>query len=735
MASLATNPPHFRAQRGSKDYELVEKLPEKLQCPICSDLLDNPHLMGCCGHHLCADCLTKIENAQIKNVRNCPLCQATEFKHLLDPGKQRDVNKLKVYCPNHENGCEWTGELCEVQRHLVADLDKGGCQFEEVDCQHSVCRRKVQRKFLRIHETEECPHRPFTCEHCGQYNSFYQDVVDKHYPVCDLLPVRCPNNCCAELIIQSKLSEHLENICELVVVPCDFHIVGCNVQRKRQEMRQHLGTCVNYHNRLLLNKMATIFGQVSSLEVKNAELHTLLQSLEVKHGKLQSQHTNLVNQHTMLEDQHTVLEERHTKLEDQHTKLKDQHVKLDERHTKLGDQHAKLDERHTKLGDQHAKLDERHTKLGDQHAKLEESHTNLSDENAKLRDQTANLEKCHTKLGDQCAELKDSYTKLQDCHIKLEEECTQLKVQNEDLLKRSENMSAQIPDMENRLQGLPDLKAKVDHFDEELKKAKDKFDREHKALADKLKEETTKLKGQNEDLLKKESEEMSAHFQDVEKQLQGLAVLVDHSDEELKNAKDKFDRERKELEDTLKATHDDLQARIAGIVRNVEYVEESFTPKPPFAFTVSRFVDRRSNKEAFVSPPFYSKLRGYKMCVRVDVCGMNEHVAVFCCIMRGEHDDNLRWPFRGEVVIRLQNHLKDDSHYEQRIRFDDSVSDSKAGRVKTGDKNYLHGLLQFISYKELNLNRRKNYQYLKGDALDFEVVEVVEEFPPAEGGQ
>ena len=31
------------------------------------------------------------------------------------------------------------------------------------------------------------------------------------------------------------------------------------------------------------------------------------------------------------------------------------------------------------------------------------------------------------------------------------------------------------------------------------------------------------------------------------------------------------------------------------------------------------------------------------------------HVSVFLVIMRGEHDDQLKWPFTGEVAVRLPN--------------------------------------------------------------------------------
>lgn len=168
----------------------------------------------------------------------------------------------------------------------------------------------------------------------------------------------------------------------------------------------------------------------------------------------------------------------------------------------------------------------------------------------------------------------------------------------------------------------------------------------------------------------------------------------------------------------------DNQSLVSDIWKSLDYVERCITPQPPFAFTVSRFSDRKFNKEPFVSSAFYTHRRGYKMCVRVDLRGMSNHVALHCCIMRGEHDETLAWPFRGDVHVRIQNQLGDHAHYLQVVKFDDTTGENKSRRVSTGDKNYLHGFNQFISHQQLGLDDVNRCQYLKGDAVDFEVLRV-----------
>ena len=78
------------------------------------------------------------------------------------------------------------------------------------------------------------------------------------------------------------------------------------------------------------------------------------------------------------------------------------------------------------------------------------------------------------------------------------------------------------------------------------------------------------------------------------------------------------------------------------------------------------------NKEWY-SPPFYTHPGGYKMCIKVDADGFDDgtdtYVSVFAYLMKGKNDDNLPWPFTGEVTITLLNQLADKNHYTDTVTF------------------------------------------------------------------
>ena len=55
------------------------------------------------------------------------------------------------------------------------------------------------------------------------------------------------------------------------------------------------------------------------------------------------------------------------------------------------------------------------------------------------------------------------------------------------------------------------------------------------------------------------------------------------------------------------------------------------------------------------------------MCLGVDTYGIGigkgTHVSVFTCLMCGNFDSHLKWPFRGNVTIQLVNQLEDKKHH------------------------------------------------------------------------
>ena len=140
--------------------------------------------------------------------------------------------------------------------------------------------------------------------------------------------------------------------------------------------------------------------------------------------------------------------------------------------------------------------------------------------------------------------------------------------------------------------------------------------------------------------------------------------------------------------------------------------------------SVPKFNQHKSTKQEWYSPPFYTQPGGYKMCIRVDANGNgdgeNTHVSVFAYLMKGRNDDNLSWPFTGEVTITLLNQLANRNHYPRTTSF---LQDSGIGRRVVNDEIAAtgYGWHKFISHNQLGYYPAKICQYLKNDSLYIQI--------------
>ncbi len=131
-----------------------------------------------------------------------------------------------------------------LDKHLNIDpeLEKHheGCAFVELQCWHDGCGQSFQRRLIAKHQSRECPQRPFSCEHCHEYESTYHDVVCIHWPVCECYPVSCPHKCTQNTFQRHILQKHLNKECRLQEVECEFKYAGCETKLPRKDMPEHL---------------------------------------------------------------------------------------------------------------------------------------------------------------------------------------------------------------------------------------------------------------------------------------------------------------------------------------------------------------------------------------------------------------------------------------------------------------------------------------------------------------
>ena len=124
---------------GGYYYTFVDTPSDRLVCKICHLPGRDPHLTDCCGAIFCKSCLERAQQATTVSTA-CAHCRAESFGSMINKQAHREIKSLHIYCTNKEKGCEWQGELNDINNHL---RNSDGCQFEEVKCSNE-CGKMIE---------------------------------------------------------------------------------------------------------------------------------------------------------------------------------------------------------------------------------------------------------------------------------------------------------------------------------------------------------------------------------------------------------------------------------------------------------------------------------------------------------------------------------------------------------------------------------------------------------------
>ena len=157
----------------------------------------------------------------------------------------------------------------------------------------------------------------------------------------------------------------------------------------------------------------------------------------------------------------------------------------------------------------------------------------------------------------------------------------------------------------------------------------------------------------------------------------------------------------------------------------LDNMAKQFKHTCPVTIKMPEYKDKKENEIEWYSDPFYTHNNGYNMCLCVDAAGYEDgkgtHLSVFLYLMKGPHDDELTWPLRGELEVKLLNQISDSEHHCDTVAYDE---DRNADRVTDGDRSTQGwGWQQYISNEDLN-KITSTYQYLKDDCLFFQVTKL-----------
>ena len=180
-----------------------------------------------------------------------------EFNTVPYKALEREVRWLHIYCTNKEKGCEWQGELNDINHHLG---NSDGCQFEGVKCSNE-CEKMIERQYLTIHVETECPRRKVNCQYCHDTGE-HQFIEGQHKEECPKLPLPCPNKCEVGSVPHEDMEAHRKE-CPLEMIQCEYHNVGCEAMIARKDLEAHKMKQMEQHWVMMTQ---TIFSMPKSLD-------------------------------------------------------------------------------------------------------------------------------------------------------------------------------------------------------------------------------------------------------------------------------------------------------------------------------------------------------------------------------------------------------------------------------------------------------------------------------------
>ena len=145
----------------------------------------------------------------------------------------------------------------------------------------------------------------------------------------------------------------------------------------------------------------------------------------------------------------------------------------------------------------------------------------------------------------------------------------------------------------------------------------------------------------------------------------------------------------------------------------------------PMEFIISDFSEKKEANEVWYSSPFYTHSGGYNFHLQVVPngydTGSGSHLSVYAALMRGKYDNELKWPFEGDIRVELLNWRADKNHHSHIFPFSryTDPDGTRTYRVTHQVTGKPYGNPQFISHTDLASTT--NTEYLRDDYLKLRV--------------
>ena len=689
-------------------------------------------------------------------------------------------------CTHADKGCEWVGTERERSTHVLLSRRlskrnrKDVCKFSEVSCRY--CSESVLYRDLQRHETSECARRPGRCEHCKKTFSVYC----KHRETCKSLPVACPNDC-GTSVPRRELSAHTDHQCPRRVVPCAFHIAGCQNKSTEEDLLKHKQSSTMEHLRLVRNHLSQNSRRIPGKEigryielVSDCLLHVAggvgdpgaVAGVEEKLRKLEGQQEALwvaVERRGKGAADCTTAEV-HQSSEISQQSERDKCSECCELRQELQELRKMVLEQQQviKLLSQAAS-----TAVPDNLPGVVEAVTrsvqSCRDECALIRKElqgssalraqvTAATERNRGLLlkqsgiiVEQQAELTRQKQKLENLEAELNTVTLPMEFMvNEYARLRLHSNSFYSPPFYTHKEGYrmcikvyPEGAGRSCGNDISVYAYLMRGEYDHKLTWPFQGSVTVQLINQaiddhhithtfhfaessDPDVIGRVIGQDRAQYGVGKREFASLTHLV------VTEPGNICYNQRNSLKfRVLRSSNVDSAAHLVRRCRLLEsfmMAAERQLSIAPIGFTLTDFAQLQKQSGVWVSPAFYSHSQGYRFCLEVFPNGVGEawgsDVSLYVCLMRGPFDDKLQWPFHGVVSVSILNQVRERDHCPGCVVFSDTTPSTHAARPVQSERSVGNGIPRFIAHSSLGADDAQKVLYLHNNRLQIQITHV-----------
>ena len=140
-------------------------------------------------------------------------------------------------------------------------------------------------------------------------------------------------------------------------------------------------------------------------------------------------------------------------------------------------------------------------------------------------------------------------------------------------------------------------------------------------------------------------------------------------------------------------------------------------PSTPWIIKFANF----NHKVAILSQPFYTGIKGYRICLQIHLSGEEEkdlsNLIVKTMLLKGPNDHLLHWPLQQDTSIILLNQLEDRNHHTIKAG---TGNIDPIERIKEEEMT-LFGTPARLPYQQLIQPAKANCQYMRDDSVYIKV--------------